>query len=186
MNLMEAIYSRRSVRHFTDKTVDKAVIEKLMDAAIQAPSASNSQPWSFAVIQDSETLKRYSDMAKAHLLKMATMQPALERYRTMLSNAEYNVFYNSGTLVIIYARPEGPHPEGDCCLAAQNLMLAAHDLGLGSCWIGLAVSLLNTPEIKAELGVPKEYTAIAPIIIGYPHGKIPQLMRTQPEIIFWR
>jgi nitroreductase len=185
MDLNKAINNRRSVRHYSAKKVAKETLDTLLRSAVQAPSASNSQPWAFAVIQDADLLKRYSDKAKSLLLTRSDEQPLLAKYRGMLSQTDFNIFYNAGTLVIIYAKPEGSHPEGDCCLAAQNLMLAAYDQGLGTCWIGFAVFLLNQPEIKAELGVPKEYTAVAPVIMGYPQGDIPRLSRKEPEILFW-
>lgn len=185
MDLIKAINNRRSVRNYTTKKVAKETLGTLLQEAVQAPSASNSQPWSFAVIQDADLLKRYSDKAKSFLLAFSDEQPLLAHYRSMLANTDFNIFYNASTLVIIYAKPEGLHSEGDCCMAAQNLMLTAYDQGLGTCWIGFAVPLLNQPEIKAELGVPKEYTAVAPIIVGYPQGNIPQLSRKEPEILFW-
>ncbi|MDR3565163.1 MAG: nitroreductase family protein [Negativicutes bacterium] len=185
MNLMDAINTRRSVRHYSDQAVAKETVELLLAAAVQAPSASNSQPWAFAVIQDSQRLKQYSDRAKAYLLSMIEVQPGLAKYRGMLENADFNIFYNANTLVIIYAKPEGLHPAGDCCLAAQNLMLTAHDQGLGSCWIGFARTLLDLPELKAELGVPSDYSVEAPVILGYPQGRIPQLSKKDPEILFW-
>ena len=73
MDLMEAIYSRRSVRSYTDKQVEKPIVETLLQAAIQAPSALNQQPWAFAVIQDRKLLTQYSTRVKAHVLK--TLKP---------------------------------------------------------------------------------------------------------------
>jgi nitroreductase len=186
MKLQEAIETRRSVRNYEAHTVDKAQVEKLIHAAIQAPSASNSQPWSFAVIQDEKLLREYSDQAKSHLLANIDQLPRLAKYRGMLANPDFNIFYNAGTLITIYAKPEGIHPQGDCCLAAQNLMLAAVDIGLGTCWIGFATVLMNSPAVKKELGIPEDYTAVAPIIVGHPAGKIPQLGRDEPVILCWR
>lgn len=186
MKLSDAIPNRRSVRNYTPRKVEKELVEQLLNAAVQAPSASNSQPWAFAVIQDEKLLKEYSDRAKQYLLTVIDRQPALEKYRAMLANPEFNIFYNAGTLIIIYSRPEGPSPQNDCALAAQNLMLAACGLGLGTCWIGFAKTLLDLPELKREAGVPPEYTAVAPIIVGYPQGRIPQLKKDPPQIIYWK
>ncbi len=186
MNLMEAIENRRSVRSYTDKKVERAALEQLLAAAVKAPSASNSQPWAFAVIQDAALLKQYSDRAKSLLLTVISPDSPLAKYRAMLANPDFNIFYNAGTLVIIYAKPGGLESRGDCCLAAQNLMLAAHGLGLGTCWIGFAKALLDQPELKKELGVPAEYAVVAPIIVGYPQGRIPQLTRDEPQILFWK
>lgn len=183
MELMEAIRTRRSVRKYTARKVENPSIEQLLDAAVQAPSASNSQPWVFAVIQDGTLLKNYSARAKAHLLGKADQDPVVAHYKGMLANEAFDIFYNAGTLLVIYARPTGPHAYGDCCLAAQNLMLAAHDLGLGTCWIGFANTFLDLPEVKEELGIPRQYTAVAPLILGYPEGTQPKLSKKPPEII---
>ena len=186
MDLLQAINNRRSVRNYSDQPVSQEMIKTLLQAAVQAPSASNSQPWAFGVIQDSVLLKQYSDRAKKYLLSIIDQQQPLAKYREMLTNDKFNIFYNANTLLVIYAKPEGLHPQGDCCLAAQNLMLAAHAQGLGTCWIGFARTLLDLPELKKELGVPAEYTVEAPIIVGYPQGRIPQLSKDDPEVIFRR
>lgn len=186
MNLHEAIFTRRSVRIFSDQCVEKDKIQQLMEAAVQAPSATNAQPWSFAVIADKELLTAYSTAAKAYLLKYLDSHPILKKYETALSNPRFNIFYNAGTLLIIYAKPLNATPNEDCSLAAQNIMLTAHELGLGSCWIGFARDFLNRDDIKQELGVPKELMAVAPLIIGYPKGKMPAIPKKAPEILFWK
>jgi nitroreductase len=73
----------------------------------------------------------------------------------------------------------------DCWLAAENLMLMACGLGLGTCPIGFAVPILNTPEVKRELGIPAEYEVVAPIAVGFPRGFTPPVSRRPPEIIAW-
>jgi nitroreductase len=65
-------------------------------------------------------------------------------------------------------------------------MLAAHSMGLGTCVIGSAVSALNTPEFKSELGIPADITAIAPIIVGFPSGETVPTARKRTDILVWR
>jgi nitroreductase len=96
------------------------------------------------------------------------------------------MFYNAGTLIILCGKPMGPFVVADCWLAAENLILAACSMGLGTCVIGAAVPALNTPEIKAELGIPDELAPIAPIIVGVPSGKTPPTARKEPEVLFWK
>lgn len=74
--------------------------------------------------------------------------------------------------------------EQDCCLAAENLMLAAFAKGLGSCWIGFAEIWLRSPEGKKALGIPSEQVAVAPIILGYPGGNPVAPGRCAPEIVW--
>lgn len=186
MELLEAINSRRSIRSYTSAKVDKATIEKLLNAAVQAPSAMNSQPWAYAVIQNAALLKEYSDRSKQLLLTALDKVPLLNKYKPAFENPGFNIFYNAESLVIIFAKPGATHSTVDCCLAAQNFMLAAHSQNLGTCWIGFAQSFLNLPETKQELGIPAEYEAIAPIIIGYPEVKPPAVPKKAPEILFWK
>lgn len=186
MELMEAICKRRSVRFYTEERVDKDTIDKLIKAAIQAPSAMNCQPWAFGVLQDKELMQKISDDSKAYLLASLPTKPFLEGYRQLFSNPEFNIFYNAPALLTVFAKPEGPNAPCDCALAAQNIMLAAHALGLGSCWIGFAQMFFNTPELKEKLGIPKEYIAVAPIIIGHPAKTSPDVTKKEPEIVFWK
>ena len=105
--------------------------------------------------------------------------------RWALSRKAFNIFYNAPVLIVIYAKPEGPVPEADSCLAAQNLMLAAHNEGLGTCWIGFSRDFLNTSELKAELGIPDEYVAAAPLVLGYAAIDHPAVPRKDPEIYYF-
>ena len=187
MELMEAIRSRRSVRSYAATPVERVTLEKLIDAAVLAPSASNSQPWAFGVIEGVERIGEYGDRAKVAFLARIAADPAQAAFRARLSDPAYRLFHGAPALVCIYARLARDNATGDCSMAAQNLMLAARELGLGTCWIGLAHPLFNSPELKGELGVPAEYSAVAQIIVGYPEGGFPEAReRMAPEIIFWR
>jgi len=184
MELMEVIKNRRSVREYTSAPLDRETIEKLLEAAVHAPSGMNIQNWAFGVITDPARLKDYSDKVKAELMKHVDEWEWLSRYKEMISDPNYHVFYHAPALVVIYSKSFGTLGEINCCLAAENLMLAACDMGLGTCWIGFATELLNQPEMKKELGVPEEYTAVAPIIVGHPAGDVPEVPRNAPEVLF--
>ena len=186
--VQDAIFARRSVREFTGKKPDQAVLRQLLATAVRAPTAIHEEPWRFLIVQDTETLARISDRAKL-LFADHVKQLHLDRDNRGLahfSRPEFNVFYNAGTLIIICARTANPFASADCWLAAENLMLAAHAQGLGTCVIGCAVAALNEPELKSELGIPEEQTAFAPIIVGTPAGEGSPSPRKPPEIIGWR
>jgi len=111
----------------------------------------------------------------------------MQQYRERLENPEFNIFYNAGTLILIcYSAGMGAAPEIDCCLAAENLMLMARELGLGTCWIGFANIWLNTQEGKKALGLPEEVKVVAPIIVGYPAEEPPVRERNKPVVLFWK
>jgi nitroreductase len=185
MQLMEAIASRRSVRAYAPEGIERAVVEKLIDAAIKAPNATNCQNWAFGIIQCPDKLRKYSARIKEGLLVHIDEYEWLARYKEMLSNPDYDVFYGAPALIVIFGKPNGLLPEVNCSLAAENLMLAACEMGLGTCWIGFAAEFLNTAEIRRELGIPEGYTAIAPIIVGRPAIETLPVPRESPEILFW-
>ncbi|MDD4601326.1 FMN reductase (NADPH) [bioreactor metagenome] len=186
MNLTEAIKGRRSVRRYTEQQLDKNIVDKLLNAAIQAPTATNAQPWAFSVVQNPKLLKQFSDAAKKQLLEVAEQNPQLEKYRPALSKPAFNIFYNAQTLIVIYGKSDTPHPIEDCSMAAQNLMLTAHSLGLGTCWIGFALPFLSLPETKRLLNIPADYIPVAPLIIGYPDGTMPLIEKSPPKIFSWQ
>ncbi len=99
---------------------------------------------------------------------------------------DFDIFHGAAALIIICARPLSPFVSADCWLAAENLMLAASGAGLGSCAIGSAVAALNIRKVKAELGIPEEYAAIAPIIVGVPAGEAAPTQRKVPTILAWK
>jgi nitroreductase len=188
LSVMKAIHDRRSVRDYAPQPLEEAIIRTLLDAAVWAPTAVHEEPWAFVIVQDKAVLQRLSARAKKIFTAEAenAHPEQARRLLDILAQPDFNIFYNAGTLIIICGRPKGPFVVADCWLAAENLLLAAHSMGLGSCVIGFAVPALNTPEIKAELGIPLECSAIAPIIVGVPSGETPQSTRKDPEIFVWK
>jgi nitroreductase len=183
VDVLTAIHERRAVRSYTDKKLDRATVMKLLEAAVQAPSAHNTQPWAFAVVQDGSLLRAWSTRAKAHELRTAKHE---EHIRELLKQPEFDLFHRAGTLIVIYARGSGPQAAEDCALAAQNLMLAAHALELGTCPIGLARGFLNSPDARRELGVPEGFTAAFPLVVGTPRIDTAPTPRDDPRILAWR
>lgn len=181
MDLHEAIYGRRAVRDYLQKPVEQSVIKSLIDAAIQAPSAINQQPWIFTVVRDERILDQLSRESKAHMLKFHPGIRESEHFHT-LNDPHFQIFYHAPVLIVISAVAPVPWFVEDCSLAAENLMLAAYDAQLGSCWIGFAQGYLNTPEGKALLGLAPSCAPVAPIIVGQPKGVSKPVARKEPQI----
>jgi nitroreductase len=181
MDVMEVIYARRSVREFTSEPVDEKTLRQLIDAAIQAPSAVNQQPWSFTIVREKPLLAAISRDAKAHMLRTSPVA-ASHHFHAILTDPKFDIFYGAPALIVIATSVETNWAVEDCALAAENLILAARALELGTCWIGFAQGWLATPEGKAMLNMPATYRPVAPIIVGHPKSFPPPVSRKEPEI----
>lgn len=184
MDVLEAIYRRRAIRSFTGEAVDKDLVESFIDAAIQAPNAMDRQRWAFVIVRDRALMRRISDEAKRLTLSSIGSNPDFKQFKELLSSPDLNIFYDAPVLIIICATEDDRFVEQDCCLAAQNLMLAAFAKGLGTCWIGFAEAWLNQPEAKKVLGLPAAFSPIAPIVLGYPQGRPEAPERRRPDTIW--
>jgi nitroreductase len=120
MDVREAIYGRRAVREFTSEPVDEKILRQLIDAATQAPSAINQQPWLFTVVRDRGLLASISDEAKAHMLRTSPAALALHHFQHVLNAAKFDIFYGAPVLIVISAGA-GPWAIEDCALAAENI-----------------------------------------------------------------
>lgn len=181
------IYDRSSTRAYCYEDLSRDTVQSLLEAGVRAPTALHQEPWSFVVIQDRELLKRISDAAKPLFSKQ------LERVSVPkdlavhpFQDPHFNIFYDAGALIVVCADRALPFIEADCWLAAENIMLAACALELGSCAIGSALPALNLPEIKAELDIPEHLSAVAALIVGIPKAKPAPSRRNPPRILSWK
>lgn len=182
MNLDQAIAGRRSVRQYTAAPVDESVIHRLINAAVQAPSAVNQQPWTLTVVRDQALLERISNEAKAYMLARKPAGQHASYFHSMLTDPSFQIFHHAPVLFLISGNTPSEWMVEDCALAAENLMLCAYAEGLGSCWIGFAQGFLNTPQGKHALGLPAEWLPVAPIIVGHPMSIPAPVVHKAPEI----
>ncbi len=182
MDVIEAIYHRRSVRDYKPDAVPRDAIDAVIAAAVHAPSAMNLQPWAFIIIEGRERISRYAERAKRHLIETMRPDSPLSQYRDQLSDPAFDIFYGAPALIVIAATSDAAQSAEDCCMAAQNLLLAACGMGLGTCCIGFARPWLHLPDVKAELGIPNQYIPVVPIVVGYARGAAPRVPRKVAEV----
>lgn len=187
-SILKAIYARHSVRAYAPTPLTGADIHTLLDAAVHAPTAMHEEPWAFVVVQNQALLQRLSDLAKPIFVEEVRHRNAHGASHSFdhFMRPDFNIFHGANTLIIICAKPLGPFAVADCWLAAENLMLAANAIGLGSCVIGSAVAALKIHKVKTELGIPDEYSAIAPVVVGVPSGSGVATSRKEPVILSWK
>lgn len=163
METEKAITGRRSVRDYEERAVPDAVVKHLLKAGAMAPSAMDAQPCRFIVISDRKKISELSGKVKARLGAIGFGARMLERMKVK----EDVIFYGAPLLIFIAAE-EGDWAAIDCALAAQNMMLRAYDLGLGSCFIGFATALKDDREALRGIGVKESQRLYCPLIFGYP------------------
>lgn len=186
-DVFESILARNSVRAYAPDQIDHRTVQTLLEAAVHAPTAMHVEPWAFVVVQNRQLLKQLSDRAKPLFVEEARHRNAQGANHSFehFTRDDFDIFHGAGTLIIICAKPLGQFVAADCWLAAENLMLAACAMGLGSCVIGSAVAALNIRKSKTELGIPDEYSAIAPVVVGVPVSET-ATPRNAPLILSWK
>ncbi len=189
-DVIDIIKTRRSVRDYKDDPVSDEDIKFLIDCARYAPSGMNIQPWSFLVIQNKEVINKLSEDGKKALIPLAEQivdnPDKAPGFISFLKSKGTKLFYNAQLLVIILGNKKSVTADWDCAMAAQNMMLAAHSRGIGSCWIGFAMPALMDEKILKELGAPAGYKAVAPLIFGHPRSETTMPKRNEPEVKWLR
>jgi len=142
-DILEIIKSRRSIRNYRKEKIKEDEILKILEAGRWAPSASNNQPWRFIVVNDEQLIKKIGDAC---------------RILTINSFVE-----NSKVLVIIYTEKKHRWVDLDCGMCAQNMMLEAHSLGIGSCFIGA----FREKKIKELVNLQDQFNVVGIISFGY-------------------
>ncbi len=175
--VLHAIETRRSVRDFQDRPVEAEIIQQLLHAAVMAPSARNVQPWHFSLVQGRENIQIFGEMAYAD-------QHFLTKVGFKIASVK-NIFYNAPLLIAISGPRSHRWLRDDANLAAENILLAAHSLGLGSCWIGYAEGLNHNAQAKDKLQVPPDFDLVIFLILGYPSQPLSPPPTRTPKILKW-
>lgn len=148
MSFIDTVLSRRSIRRYEKQDIPKDVLDKILEAGRQAPSAGNKQPWHFIVLSDYDIKEK-------------------------LSHGKWNTFVKDSAITIVGCGYIGDEygrkwSTVDISIALQNMVIAAWGLGIGSCWIGD----FKEVEVKSLLNIPEDRKVIALVTFGYPAEKI--------------
>lgn len=182
ISIYEAILARKSIRQYTTQQVDAKRIRSLLEAAVMAPTVLPNESCAFVIVQDMHGLKAISEMTKSMLIsQLAQNNQTLEA----LHQPAFNVFYEAHTLILICVNKDHLSSIANCWLAAENIMLAACAMDLGSCIIDTALVALNSKEGKLMLGIDEAFIAVAPIVVGFPSEKEAFGKRKKPLILNW-
>ena len=190
---VQFLRSRRSVRFFQDRSVEKETIQKLIEIARYAPTASNSQLVEWTVFTDKARIKELAGQAVDWMRSVLQKdpQPAFAPYMPLVVGAWDAgidvVLRDAPALIVASAPKEDTNGMVDVTLALSYLELAAVPLGLGTCWAGLVQAALQaSTELKKAVGIPEGHTHHYPMMLGYTRPKYFRLPERRAPRITWR
>ncbi|KPK41927.1 MAG: nitroreductase [Omnitrophica WOR_2 bacterium SM23_29] len=161
MDTFDAIKKRASVREYTDKPIEKEKLEKIVDAGRVAPTARAEEPWEFVVVTKKEKIKELADIT------------------------DHGKFLAGGTAAIVVFCKDTKYYLEDGCAATENMLLAATDLGIASCWIA-GDKKFYCPDIARAVGAPENLKLISIISLGYPKTEsTAHKKRSLKEVLRW-
>jgi nitroreductase/putative intracellular protease/amidase len=190
--VLKAIKDRRSIRRFEDKDVEQAKIDQILRAATWAPSANNDQPWKFVVVRNKETkekvLNAFLDRMKDYFESHGIPLDRIKGFWSGIFAAPVHIFAFCDTGVVEieedFEEKQLLWSTQGVSAACQNMLLAAHALGLGSVWMG--ASLAVEDEIKEMLDVPPGVRLMTVIAMGYPaYEPLPPVRKPLSDVMFF-
>ena len=173
-DIFETIMHRRSIRRFEPKQIEEAALQQIIQAGLYAPSAGGRQGVIFAVCQDRAVNERLGKIKRANSRpRMATETSFVSREQPSIADDPKltNAFYDAPTVITLFAPKNFLFSVDDCAVAAENMMLAADALGIGSCYIGQGWTAFDDPygqEILRQWNIPTDHYAVMQLLLGYP------------------
>lgn len=162
MEAIEAIITRRSIRKYLNQVIDKEKLDIIIKAAMYAPSARNTQSWQFLVISDKKML---NSVTKVH------------PYSSMMTKASHAILVCGDKSL----EPDEAYCNQNCSAATQNILLAAHALGIGSVWLGVYPKEDRVKGVSALFELPEHILPVSIIALGYPNERPKQPDRFNPK-----
>lgn len=178
-DVLETIKARRSVRAYAEQQVAEEDLQAILEAATYAPNGMHKETWHFTAIRHAAVLTELNSRIKGAFAK--SDDPHLQERGH--SNT-YCCYYHAPTLVIVSNEPTHWWAPMDCACAIENMFLAAHSLGIGSCWINQLGTTCDDEQVRAfltELGVPQNHTVYGCVALGYPAEGAPMKEKVLKE-----
>jgi nitroreductase len=161
METIKAIMTRRSVRTWTNEPVSEQERKIILEAAMNAPSAADARPWHFVTVDDPEVIQQFTELGGTEMLVEST-------FLVMVCGDQSKEIY------------PGFWPQ-DCSCAAQNMQLAAHDIGIGCVWVAIYPLEERVQKCCEVLGIPEGITPFALLAMGVPNEVLPPQERFDVE-----
>ncbi len=209
-NTEKVILARRSVRVYKKKQIPEPLVRRILECGRFAPSAGNFQPWRFAVIRDANMIAEMeADINKAltivskvidienhpwrkpqtrllQLLSPNAFHPIPMAMSAAMSDGEFKALFDAPTLILLFKDKRGiSNPDLDLGICGQNMIIAAHSMGLGTCWLGVVTALQYFPKWKKLFNIRHPWVLELGICMGYPFGEPNGFVHREVQHIDW-
>ncbi len=208
----ETIYQRRSVRYYKKRQVPEYLIRRIIETGRFAPSAGNAQPWKFIVVQDLKIIDEMTNdvigKCKAYKKRLDYLEPGKEgrgwftRFLqkkmpnslhpiplggiTMIADGKLGAWHGAPTVIVLLADMRAPgQPPLDIGIAGEHIVLAAHSMGLATCWMSFITVLARDKKWIERLGIKYPYKLITSIGVGFPRGVPDGHVKRETKAIDW-
>lgn len=196
--VLDAIRKRRSIRRFTDKPVDTPIIETLLEAGRLAPTAMGKQACHYLVITDPGTIAHLSKLCvdlvtfvmknawwTQLFLPIARNKEFRQKVLSRRGGLEDPVYYGAPCIIALSAPKSSEHGLADCMVAAENIMLAARSLGLGTVLVGYGAAFARRKEGRELVKMPKEMGVHGVVCVGYPEAEPDGVPERKENLLGW-
>ena len=209
----KVILSRRSVRLYNKEQVPEFMVKRILEAGRFAPSAANCQPWKFIVVRDADLIYEmtedvidacgifkmmvdYTKPGKEWLRPIAKFMTRLRKHDlhpvpfgaiSYIADRKLGLWHGAPTVILIFYDTRGAgSPELDCGIAGQNMVISAHSMGLGTCWVSFSKLLFEyNPKWKKFFGISYPFTFITSLAVGWPVGEPNGMVARQTHAVDW-
>jgi nitroreductase len=211
----QVILERRSIRAFKKESLPNSMIRRILEAGRYAPSTGNTQPWKFIVVNSQEILEemekdavkiikffmflldytRGNALRRLYILSWVKwvirfmkneLNPVPFGLMTQIAQDRTPAFHGAPTLVLLVEDRRGAgNPSVDIGICGQNMVLAAHSMGAGSCWIGITKVLMYLPKWRKKFGIKYPYRLNDCIAFGWPSPKADGMVQREVQLVQW-
>jgi nitroreductase len=210
----QVIFERRSIRAFKKEPVPNVMIRRILEAGRFAPSAGNMQPWKFIVVKSPEILAEMekecvktckfimglSDYTRGGKLRRALTKPLATMFirsnpngmnpvpfslMSQIAQGRAPVFHGAPTLILLMENIHGVAPKYDIGICGQNMVLTAHSMGLGTCWVGLVQLLSYSKKWKKFFNVEHPFELNQCIAVGWPKWRADGTVPREVQLVQW-
>ena len=190
---IQTILTRKSIRSYKAEQISDSDLDLILQAAVRAPTGGNSQSWHFTVLQNKSKLLELNALVRETYQKLIVAEDTYQSIKAgkIASGSEkYSFYFHAPTLIIVSNKRDFPNAMADSAVAIENMLLTAHSLGLGSCWVNTLTWFGDHADIRRALsgfGIPADYKVCGTIALGYcASGSGKLVPRKTPMIHFVR